>query len=141
MRKKIECLLIDDDEDDCEIFLMCLSKISHHIHCTTMGDAPEAIAFLKNTTDYLPDYIFLDVNMPKMNGIEGLKEIKSIERFSKSKIFMYSTTSDSHSVLDTKNIGAFDFLIKPYKTKELIEQMNVIFASDLELMQNAAEEN
>ena len=123
-----ECLLIDDDPDDLEIFEMCIRKVSKGIHCTTISDAPEAIEMLKSNKEYVPEYIFLDVNMPKMNGVECLKVIKTIDRLSRTKVFMYSTTSSKATVDETKKLGADEFIIKPSKTIELKDKLAKIFS-------------
>jgi len=116
MRK---CLIIDDDQDDQEIFVMCVAKIDKNIECTTMNNGVEAIAMLKSNGDYIPDYIFIDVNMPKMNGIDCLRLLKNMECLKYTKIYMYSTTSENSILADSRQIAADDFIIKPAKTAEL----------------------
>jgi CheY-like chemotaxis protein len=73
----MQCLLVDDDLDDQEIFLMTLEKINKNIKCLTANNGVEALSLLTQNS-FVPDYIFLDVNMPKMNGIECLRSIKNI---------------------------------------------------------------
>ncbi|MGZ5191164.1 MAG: response regulator [Flavisolibacter sp.] len=127
MNELIHCLIIDDDPDDQEIFLMCIRKISQNIICSTSNSGVEAIAMLNSNEDYIPDFIFLDVNMPKMNGIDCLKHLKSIERLNETKIMMYSTTSESDIVKESLNLGADEFIKKPSKTSELKEKLSIIF--------------
>jgi CheY-like chemotaxis protein len=126
MKEIKHCLIIDDDPDDQEIFLMCLITISNNFNCLTANDGIEAITMLKSNEEYIPDYIFLDVNMPKMNGIECLKHIKEIDHLKNTKIFMYSTTSESNVVKESKDLGADDFIIKPSKTSHLKEKLSEI---------------
>jgi CheY-like chemotaxis protein len=128
MNEQRQCLIIDDDPDDQEIFLMCLRKISNKIDCLTANNGVEAITMLESNEEYIPDYIFLDVNMPKMNGIECLKHLKEIKRLKNTKIFMYSTTSENSIVKKSKKLGADDFIMKPSKTKELKEKLATIFS-------------
>jgi DNA-binding NarL/FixJ family response regulator len=122
-----ECLIIDDDQDDQEIFLLCLRAVSKEIGFRAMGDCVEAISLLEMETDYTPDCIFIDVNMPKLNGIECLKRIKAIERMQHAKVFMYSTTSDTWVVEESKRLGAREFIVKPSKASELKEILAAIF--------------
>jgi CheY-like chemotaxis protein len=124
---KRKCLIIDDDQDDQEIFLMCVRKVSKDIECLTVDDGVEAIVMLRSDSEYTPDYIFLDVNMPKMNGIDCLKELKKIRRLANTKIFMYSTTSETRVLNESKAFGADDFLVKPSKTSELKDKLYTIF--------------
>lgn len=127
MKEPIRCLIIDDDQDDQEIFLMCVRKISSNIDCLTANSGVAAVDMLKSNDDYVPDYIFLDVNMPKMNGIECLKVLKSINRLNDTKILMYSTTSENDVVKESLSLGADEFIKKPSKTGELKEKLSIIF--------------
>lgn len=122
-----ECLLIDDDVDDQEIFEMCVEKISGEINFKGLTDSVNAISILTTDTAYTPDYIFLDVNMPKMNGMQCLAVLRQIERLNACKIFMYSTTSDEEMVAKSKKQGAADFIIKPARAAELKEKLIGIF--------------
>jgi PleD family two-component response regulator len=121
------CLIIDDDEDDQEIFMMCVGKISKNIDCMAISDCVEALSMMKTTPGYTPDYIFLDVNMPKMNGLACLKELKRIERLKNAKIMMYSTTSEKSVYEESKHLGATDFIIKPVNIAELKTRLSNIF--------------
>ncbi|MES2568067.1 MAG: response regulator [Bacteroidota bacterium] len=127
MIHRIKCLVIDDDPDDQEIFLMCVRKISNEIDCLTANSGVDAVDMLNLNAAYIPDYIFLDVNMPKMNGIECLKVLKKIDRLKNTKILMYSTTSEKDIVSESLRIGADEFIMKPAKTKDLKEKLSLIF--------------
>ena len=121
------CLIIDDDPDDQEVFRMCLNKVAAHITLTTANSGVEAVSLLRSNTDYSPEFIFIDMNMPKMNGIECLRIIKEIDRLKHSKMFMYSTTSEKAVVKESEELGAEDFIVKPSKTLELKEKLARIF--------------
>ena len=133
MKVSIYSLIIDDDLDDQEIFLMCVKNIREDIDCRTANNGVEALAMLDAQKEYTPNYIFLDVNMPKMNGIECLRNLKKIERLRNTKIFMYSTTSESATVEESRKIGADDFIIKPAKTVVLTERLSKIFGITTEV--------
>jgi CheY-like chemotaxis protein len=127
MQATKECLIIDDDIDDQEIFLMCVKKINKDINCTTMNNGVDAISMLQSNLQYIPNYVFIDVNMPKLNGIDCLRIIKNIPRLKYSKIFMYSTTSENATVEESMRLGADDFIVKPAKTTELKIKLSKIF--------------
>jgi len=120
------CLLIDDDQDDQEIFLMCFHTVDESVNCITANNGREAIDMLTANTGYIPAYIFLDVNMPKMNGIECLKELKKIKRLDSTKIFMYSTTSESAISVECLKLGADEFVVKPNKASELRKKLETV---------------
>ena len=69
------CLLIDDDQDDQELFLMALERVDSQIKCSVANNGVEGLAALSDHF-YTPTHIFLDINMPKMNGIECLQRIR-----------------------------------------------------------------
>ena len=68
--------IADDDPDDQELFIEALLQIDAQCKCVTAFDGLEALNKLFSQTVYVPDFIFLDLNMPKMNGKECLVEIK-----------------------------------------------------------------
>ncbi len=71
-------LLIDDDEDDQEIFLLAMEQVSKDISCLTTNSASSALEKLASK-EFTADIIFLDLNMPEMNGQQFLLEIKKNE--------------------------------------------------------------
>ena len=121
-----ECLIIDDDPDDQEIFLMCVNNISNHINCTPADSGVDAIAML-SATSYTPDFIFIDMNMPRMNGMDCLKALRNISRLGNTRIFMYSTTSAGTAQEQSRALGAEDFIIKPSSVAELQQKLSAIF--------------
>lgn len=112
-------LLIDDDEDDQEIFLVALGKVDKAVRCTPMDDAREALEMLK-TTKISPDLIFLDLNLPVMNGQQFLSEIKKVETLWSIPVFILSTSSHLVTIELTKELGAEAFYTKPGNFQDLI---------------------
>ncbi len=83
-------LLIDDDTEDQEIFLDAIKEVDPRLHCTTANDAEAALKQLNEEIVLRPDILFIDLNMPKINGKQLLKEIKEIgpfERDSSGNVF------------------------------------------------------
>lgn len=103
-------LNIDDDLDDRETFCDALYEIDPSIECIAKNSAEEAIHLLNGATK-LPDYIFLDINMPKMGGLEALKTIKGNQRLAHIPVIILSTTKNQREILEAKKLGA-DFLSK-----------------------------
>ena len=125
MEKK--CFLIDDDLDDQEIFMMALEDVNADVNCVTANNGVEALKKLTSDLSFIPDYIFIDINMPKMNGIECLSEIKKLSHLSGVPIMMFSTSSDPDIISESKKLGALDFLIKPPGLKPLVQTLAKIF--------------
>ena len=69
-------LLADDDEDDRNLFQTALKEINENIKCDFATDGKEALSILKKN-DILPEILFLDLNMPKVNGFECLRKLKN----------------------------------------------------------------
>ncbi|HEV7620661.1 MAG TPA: response regulator [Flavisolibacter sp.] len=122
----IECFLIDDDQDDQEIFLMALQKIDAQISCLVAKDGLEGLKKLSENVSYIPGYIFIDINMHKMNGMECLQRIKELDHLKNSRIIMFSTSSEVKIIQQCKRLGANDFLTKPPGLAPLVTSLNNI---------------
>jgi PleD family two-component response regulator len=109
--------IIDDDIDDQEIFTISARKVDPAIECEFANDGVDAIEKLSDIA-FTPGCIFLDVNMPRMNGIECLEELGKIARLSSVPVFMCSTSSDTKIVAKIKELGAYDFIVKPSTISE-----------------------
>ena len=72
------CFIVDDDEDDREIFAIALQDADKSYKCLTAINGKEALEKLKSDETLIPDFIFLDLNMPFMSGIQFLVEIKKV---------------------------------------------------------------
>jgi CheY-like chemotaxis protein len=110
---KPTCFLIDDDEDDREIFALALENVNDTYNLITAKNGPEAISILTNNALLIPDYIFIDLNMPFMSGSDCLKKIKEVPRFASTPVIIYTTSSYSKDAEQTKQLGATHFLVKP----------------------------
>ena len=111
---KIELLfLVDDDPDDQHVFAEALSEIDTDVNLVTASNGLEALETLKRNHSRLPDLIFLDLNMPKMNGKQFLKEIKSLSPFRDIPVVIYSTSSAKMDMDETLAMGAEGFIVKP----------------------------
>src|SRR5215216_7180747 len=105
--------LADDDADDQEIFKEALSEIDKSIRCLTASSGEEALSKLTGGLKPLPDYIFLDLNMPRMDGLQCLTEIKKIKILKNIPVIIYSTSSAQKDVEETRKLGADYFITKP----------------------------
>lgn len=111
-------LLIDDDEDDQELFLMAMKEISSSVECITLDNARSALNQLENRM-LIADVIFLDLNMPVMTGQQFLSELNKKEGLSRIPVIVLSTSSNIESINQAKALGAKSFITKPSNFKEL----------------------
>jgi CheY-like chemotaxis protein len=119
MTKTLSFLLVDDDTDDTSLFKEVLEEVNPSIICNCAEDGQQSLQFLKNRNSPLPDVIFLDLNMPRMDGKECLAEIKNDEELHKIPVIMYTTSSQSKDIEETMQKGAICFMTKPTNMKEL----------------------
>jgi len=109
-------LLVDDDSDDSELFCEALHEVDTSIHCHFALDGNEALNMLQEIN---PSVIFLDINMPGMNGWDCLTKLKSSEESKHIPVIMYSTSSHKTEVEKAFTLGALSFFSKPNDYKQL----------------------
>jgi CheY-like chemotaxis protein len=119
--KKI-ILLIDDDLDDHELFNEAISEINPGYIRKMAMNGEEALNLLR-TEDNLPDLIFLDLNMPRLNGKNCLAEIKKDDRLKNIPVIIFSTSSSPKDIEETRQLGAVGFFTKPSNFLELRENL------------------
>lgn len=118
---------MDDDPDDQELFIEALEAIDSTCKCITAFDGEEALKKLFKGMLHLPDFIFLDLNMPRMNGKQFLTAIKDREEIRHIPVIIYSTSSEKKDILETTRLGASFFLQKPNRFDELSNSLiNII---------------
>jgi CheY-like chemotaxis protein len=118
-------MLIDDDEDDQEIFLAALQEISDAVTCYSYTSASEALHKLISK-EIKPEVIFLDLNMPVMNGQQFLVEIKKVKDLEAIPIIIFSTSSHRGTIELTKALGANEFITKPNNFDDLVNILKPI---------------
>jgi CheY-like chemotaxis protein len=99
--KNVSCLVIDDDPEDQEFFLLALNEAFSEARCSFASSCMQAIENLQSKAIPVPDYIFMDWNMPLMNGLECIQELKKVTMLDNSTVFIL-TGSMSDTVL--KNV-------------------------------------
>lgn len=108
--------------DDKEIFDMVIRALVPDVKLITARDGKEAIAVLSDTTDVF-DAIFLDLNMPLMNGLECLKELRAMDRYKRTTVVLYSTTSAKSEKEMAISAGADKVFVKPNGLDEIKDQL------------------
>jgi len=114
----ISILLVDDDVDDQEIFLLTMQDTGAGVNCEFACDGIQALEKL-GAGAYQPHLIFIDINMPKMNGMELLAELKQNPRLIEIPIYMYSTSDQKEIVSKCMELGASGFMKKSPDIDEL----------------------
>ena len=102
-REKI-CLLVEDDPEDQELFIDALHHASETTGCYVVSNGEEALFALQHA-DFIPDYIFTDLNMPRMDGMEFLRTLRSMERFRHVPVIVLSSDFSDALIQRAKNLG------------------------------------
>lgn len=126
---KTRILLVDDDEDDRDFFRDVVSTLNVPVEFSSATDGVEALDILKAETFPKPDLIFLDLNMPRMNGRECLQQLKGDKQLQGIPIIVFTTSTLSIDKQEMLEAGATGYLSKPTAVNELNRMLTVIVES------------
>jgi CheY-like chemotaxis protein len=111
---KNNILLVEDDELDVISVQRKLKKLDIEYTLHTAFNGKEALSMLNDIQEpVVPDVILLDLNLPKMNGIEFLKSIRADKRFENIKVFVMTTSAETNDRVLTEQLGISGYIIKP----------------------------
>jgi len=122
--KAIEILLVEDSPSDVRLTIEALkdAKVSNRL--SVVSDGVEAIAFLKKVGKYAdspcPDLILLDLNLPKKDGREVLKEIKQDENLKAIPVVVITTSKSDEDILKSYNLHANCYITKPIGLEQFL---------------------
>jgi two-component system, chemotaxis family, response regulator Rcp1 len=126
----IEILLVEDNPADVRLTQEGLrdSKVRNNLH--VVGDGEEALAFLRHEAQYAevrrPDLILLDLNLPKKDGREVLKEIKADPELRRIPVVVLTTSAGEEDVLRAYNLQAACYITKPVDLDQFIKVVHSI---------------
>lgn len=121
-------MLIDDDPDDQLFFRDAVQIVSPGLRCLLASTCQEAIKQLEEPP--LPDLIFMDLNMPVMNGFDCLIYLKNQIKFKDIPVIIFSTSKNPNDIGRTKQLGAKWFITKPDDFNVLCKKLNKILQED-----------
>lgn len=122
MTKSLNILLIEDDAIEVMKFNRVLSSLGLNHKIIEANNGEEALGILK-VKDTIPDIIILDLNMPKINGIEFLKILKSDSYLRYIPSIILTTSNNHKDVLECYKIGIAGYVLKPLKYEDYVDRI------------------
>lgn len=125
--EKVEILLVEDNPADAELALRALRKGKLANHVTWVKDGAEALEFIFRTGAYAsrpdekPRLILLDLKLPKVDGIEVLKQIKADDRTRAIPVVMVSSSAEGRDITESYKIGVNSYVVKPVEFEQFSE--------------------
>ena len=126
MRSSKPILLVEDDSVDTMTVKRALKdlKVTNELICTTNGE--EALEHLRDESKKKPCVILLDLNMPKMNGVEFLRIAKADETLKKIPVVVLTTSEEEQDVVESFDLSVAGYIVKPTNYKKFVEAIRTI---------------
>lgn len=123
-------ILADDDEDDCMFFKDAFNELKLNLQLVIVKNGEELMDFLAGIPCLLPKLLFLDLNMPRKNGFECLRDLKESERFKGIPVIVYSTSNSFYDYEKCLELKAHVYVTKPNCFIELKKIINKVLVTD-----------
>ena len=130
VKKIVDILLVEDDPGDVELTREGLAEGKMFVHLHTVDDGIKALRFLRREEPYAdavrPDLILLDLNLPRMDGRETLKEIKADENLRRIPVIVLTTSESESDILKCYNLGASCYISKPVGFEDFLKIVRLL---------------
>lgn len=112
-RSVVEILLVEDNMDDAGLTIRSLQK--HHLanHLLHLQDGEEALHYLFDDKSNMPKLILLDLKMPKVDGIEVLRKLKSDEKRKVIPVVVLTSSNEERDIIESYRLGVNAYIVKP----------------------------
>ena len=125
--EKVDILLVEDNPADAELVLRALRKGKLANHITWVKDGAEALEFIFRSGAYAgrpdrnPKLILLDLKLPKVDGIEVLRQIKAEERTRLIPVVMVTSSAEARDIAKSYELGVNSYVVKPVEFEQFSE--------------------
>jgi CheY-like chemotaxis protein len=119
-------LLVEDDDVDAMTTRKALDELKFTNKLIRKVDGEEALEYLQQDDKQLPYFILLDLNMPRMNGLEFLKVIKDEQILKRIPVVVLTTSETEQNIIDSYELGVAGYVVKSVDYKHFIESMRTI---------------
>jgi two-component system response regulator len=113
VKKEVDILLVEDNPDDAGLTIRSLKKHNLANKLLHLEDGQEAINFLFNDERELPRLILLDLKMPKVDGLEVLRRLKSDERRRVIPVVVLTSSKEERDIVESYKVGVNAYIVKP----------------------------
>jgi DNA-binding NarL/FixJ family response regulator len=129
MERQRHLMIVDDDEDDRNLFIEAFKEIAPDKIITY---AQDGIHLVEQLEFIEPDVIFLDLNMPRKNGLESLRELRCSDKYANLPVLIYSTAADHAHIDSTYKLGANLYIQKPVSYQDIKKIIRKLLAIKLD---------
>jgi CheY-like chemotaxis protein len=126
MRSSKSVMIIEDDVADVLIIKRAIKELHIKNELVQLNNGEEGLEYLKSHPNSLPCIIFLDLNMPKMNGIEFLKIIKNDDRLKQIPVIALTTSQNTDDIANCFKSGIAGYIIKPVDYKKFVKAVRIV---------------
>ncbi|WP_228027880.1 response regulator [Costertonia aggregata] len=134
--EKLKILLVDDDEDDRQFFADALDSLDMNTELVQLTDGEACLEYMNLYKNDGPNLLFLDLNMPIMNGFQCLERIRQQAEFNDVTIAIYSTSGAEKDIDETFNKGANIYLKKPASFQDLKNSLRQVIKTNWTYQKN-----
>jgi two-component system response regulator len=121
LKKAVEILLVEDNPDDAELTIRALRKSHLANHLLHLSDGQEALDFLYDKTNEIPRLVLLDLKMPKVDGLDVLRKIKSDENLKLIPVVMLTSSKQESDIIASYKLGVNAYIVKPVDFDQFIK--------------------
>lgn len=114
-------LLVEDNEDDIELTKRAFSRVNLKNDVVVVKDGEQALAFLASRDQALPEIVLLDLKLPKIDGLEVLREIRRNERTRMLPVIVLTSSAEQRDIVESYRLGANSYVRKPVDFAEFVE--------------------
>ncbi len=131
MKQEYEIVIVEDNPADAELMIRSLknNKLSNNL--TLLEDGEQALDYIfcrgkykDNTLSILGKVIFLDLKLPKVNGLEVLKQIKSNDKTRQIPVIIVTSSKEDPDITAAYELGANSYVVKPVNYNNFVEKIN-----------------
>ncbi len=112
-QQAVDILLVEDNPDDAELAIRALRKSNLANHLLHLLDGEEALNYLFDEKNNKPKLVLLDLKMPKVDGVEVLRRLKSDERTRTIPVVMLTSSKEERDIVETYKLGVNAYIVKP----------------------------